>query len=118
MIPCDLPQIKTFKSRSGESWAVVTGATSGIGPEWARQLAAKKFNIILVARRQGALDEEARAIGKFAMACCPQSLMAESKYKVKTRTVVVDLSSPSARAPACAQLESMSKELDLAILGG
>jgi 17beta-estradiol 17-dehydrogenase / very-long-chain 3-oxoacyl-CoA reductase len=43
--------------------------------------------------------------------------MAETKYNVKTRTVVVDLSSPSSRGPAFAQLESLSKELDIAVLG-
>lgn len=41
---------------------MVTGATSGIGLEFARQLAAKKFNIILVGRRESALEEVAAEI--------------------------------------------------------
>jgi len=37
--------------RYGE-WALVTGASSGLGAEFVRQLAEKKMNIILLARRE------------------------------------------------------------------
>ena len=38
-------------------WAVVTGASSGIGVEFANQLAALGLNLYLVARRKEAMDE-------------------------------------------------------------
>ncbi len=45
----------SFKNTYGP-WAIVTGASSGIGREFARQLAAAGLNLILVARRQPELE--------------------------------------------------------------
>lgn len=74
---------RKLRSRYGE-WAVVTGASSGIGREIARQLAAEGLNLLLVARRQAELDRLQSAI-------CGQG---ESKAK----TLCVDLGIPGASA--------------------
>lgn len=44
---------------------VVTGASDGIGKEFAVQLAATGFNILLVARNEAALSSLAAEIGAF-----------------------------------------------------
>ncbi len=58
-------------------WAIVTGASSGIGEEFARKLSSEGFNLIIIARRKERLDNLA------------QELM--SLYKVKIIPVKLDL---------------------------
>jgi uncharacterized protein len=68
-----------FKERYGP-WALVTGASSGIGAEFARQLARAGLNLVLVARRKARLDELAHQI--------------EEHDRIQVRTVRADLSRP------------------------
>src|SRR5467141_5353246 len=65
------------KERFGP-WALVTGASSGIGKEFARQIAAAGINIVLVARREALLQEVGRSIA--------------ADFKVDYRAVAMDLS--------------------------
>jgi len=57
------------KARFGP-WAIVTGASSGIGKEFSRQLAANGLNIVLVARRLELLKELGQNLEKeFGVQC-------------------------------------------------
>lgn len=59
-------------------WALVTGASSGIGREFARQLAARGLNVVLIARRAERLVELATELN--------------ARHNVQARPVPVDLS--------------------------
>src|SRR5262245_61908645 len=63
---------RDFADRYGP-WAVVTGASSGIGAECARQLAARRVSVALVARRRERLtalaDELVAAHGGDVRVC-------------------------------------------------
>jgi len=65
------------KKRFGP-WALVTGASSGIGKEFAQQIAASGINLVLVARRDALLAELGRSI--------------EQEFDVQYRTLAMDLS--------------------------
>jgi uncharacterized protein len=64
------------KGRFGP-WAVVTGASSGLGRDFANQLAANGINLVLIARRAGVL----RALGEDLRA----------RHRVEFRAVGLDL---------------------------
>jgi hypothetical protein len=58
-------------------WALITGASSGIGAEFAEQLAQKGLNLVLAARRKGLLEQRARLL--------------EVRYGIEVKTVQVDV---------------------------
>jgi len=69
--------MKNFAQQFGP-WAVITGASSGMGSEFARRLAANGLNVVLVARREDRLRQLAREL--------------EQRYAIQARVVMVDLS--------------------------
>lgn len=55
-------------------WALVTGASCGLGLEFCRQLAASGLNLVMVARRDEVLASEAKAIASTSgVKCLPIS---------------------------------------------
>jgi short-subunit dehydrogenase len=79
-------------------WAVVTGASSGIGRGFATQLAASGINVVLAARRPEPLEQVG---GELA-----------SRYGVRYRAVQVDLSAPDFMAP----LLDATDDLDVGLI--
>ena len=47
------------------SYAVITGASSGIGAEFAKRLAAEGYDLILIARREDRLKKISEKLNKF-----------------------------------------------------
>jgi uncharacterized protein len=78
-------------------WGLVTGASSGIGEEFARQLASKGFNIVLVARREELLKTLAKEI--------------TIQYDVQTRIVVTDLATNNFMKGIQSQTDDIEIEL-------
>jgi short-subunit dehydrogenase len=80
------------------SWALVTGATSGIGESFTRLLASKKYNVVLVARDLPRLQERAQAL--------------EAKYGIKTHVIQADLATDE----GCLKIEKYILENQVDVL--
>ena len=65
-------------------YALITGASAGLGAEFARQLAAARHNLILVARREGRLSALAEKL--------------RAAHKIDCQLIVADLNEPGAGA--------------------
>src|ERR1700738_710415 len=63
-------------------WALVAGASDGIGAAFAEGLAERGVNVVLLSRRQGVLDEVAAGITE--------------RTGGQTRTLAIDLAQPGA----------------------
>ncbi len=86
-----------FRSKYGP-WAVVAGASVGLGAAFARQLAEKGLNVVLVARRVGPLEERATAL--------------TNAYEVEVRAVPLDLGA----ADMLTSLREHTRDLDVGLL--
>jgi short-subunit dehydrogenase len=79
-----------------KSVALVTGASAGLGVEFARQLSKRGHRLVLAARREERLDELASELGN-------------------ARPVAVDLSKSNAAAKLIADLDANGETIDLLV---
>ena len=94
------PQSTRLSQRYGAgSWALITGASDGLGKAFAQQLAEHGFNLVLVARTQSKLNR------------LQDELQAQG---VQVRTITIDLSNQS--ESTCATIAARVQDLDLSVL--
>ena len=67
---------RNLSQRYGSGWALVTGASDGIGKAYCMELAKSGFNIVLMARNHAKLEAVAKEI--------------RNVYKVQTKIIVYD----------------------------
>ena len=79
-------------------WGIVLGGSDGIGAAFARALAARGINLVLVARREDVLEAFAKEV--------------RGRYDVDVLTVPLDL----ARQDAMARLSAATAELEIGFL--
>lgn len=90
--------MKSLTAKYG-GWAVVTGATSGIGRSFAERLAEAGMNLVLVARTEAALKQTASEL--------------QARYSIQTRVLSLDLADPL--APETVDLETIDLDVGLLI---
>lgn len=82
-------------------WALVTGASDGIGVEFCKVLATRGYDIVLVARREAQLREVAARL--------------EQEHGIATQVVVCDLSRPEAARELHACTHELGLEIDFLV---
>lgn len=87
----------TFKEKYGP-WALITGATSGIGEAISNEIASRGINIILVARKTAELESKSSAL--------------KTKYQIDTRTISADLATEG----GIEKIKTATKELSIGLL--
>ncbi len=86
-----MPQT-SFAERYGP-WALVAGASEGVGRAFAETLASRGLNVVLLARRKPVLDDVASSI--------------ERQYKVRTRVIALDLAATDVAARLMAEVNDL-----------
>ena len=84
-----------------DKWALITGASAGIGREFAAQLASGGANLVLTARRQERLEELARKL--------------ISGHRVRVECIAADLEQPDSPREIFAFTESKGITVELLI---
>lgn len=90
---------KEAMSSFAGKWALITGASSGLGLEFADLLAAQKVNLVLAARRQESMEKLASDLRR--------------KYGVDVLVEAIDLASPGAASRLKSSLDARLVEIDI-----
>jgi short-subunit dehydrogenase len=88
-------EINAHNEIVSRGYAVVTGASAGIGKTYADRLAQRGYNLILVARRGELLEKVAASL--------------RGKHKVEVETIVADLGKPLDLARVAIQISADSR---------
>lgn len=80
-------------------WALVTGATAGIGFEFAKLLASEKHNLVLVARDESRLKNVAKEL--------------KSQYGIKCEVLVADLTKKKSLDEVAARISQPEKRIEI-----
>ena len=86
---------------TAKQWALVTGASSGLGKEFARSLASRKYNLVLAARRREPMEALATEL--------------RERCAVEVVVEVLDLSAAGSSAELQSRLDGRGIELDVLI---
>lgn len=81
--------------------ALITGASSGIGKEFARYHATKGGDLIIIARREDALNALKKEL--------------EAKHKISVTVIAADIGTTKAAAAVCQQVKDAGLSVDILI---
>ena len=88
---------KTYQGKT----ALITGASAGIGLEFAKQFAAMGCDLVLTARRQDRLQQIAAELSQ--------------NFQIKAHVIALDLADPAAPANLESQLQERRMQIDILI---
>lgn len=54
--------MEAYGNNDGDSWAVITGGSDGIGLQQAKNMAAQGFNVCIIARDGKKIDEKLQEV--------------------------------------------------------
>ena len=82
-------------------WSLVTGASSGLGVDFARELAARGSNLVLVARREERLQAVAEEL--------------RQRHRVEVEVLAADLAAPGAPQQLFDRLQQSGRQVDVLV---
>jgi uncharacterized protein len=88
-------------AKHSDTTALVTGATAGLGAEFARQLAGQGHNVVLVARDAARLRAKAAEL--------------EQRYSIRAEVLAADLADDAGVAAVVARLSDPARPVDILV---